>query len=120
MKKHLFTFLAAAAAFALAAENFFPNGTFEGDWRPVWNRMNTESYLLEMPGWELIRSKSGNFLQSGTEGKALELQFEGHSYTGTLSLDLKGAKKGQTVTLTLNTYQKFLPLVLLKKNLDRF
>ena len=115
MKKIL---LASAAALSLnlAGENFFPNGTFEGDWRPVWNRLNTENYTAGTPGWSLVKGHDGNCLAADGSGKALELQFEAPSRVGVISLELKGEKPSQSVTVMLNSYNGLNPLVLFRKS----
>ena len=117
MKKQLFTTLLAAAAVSLPlnGENFFPNGTFEGAWRPAWNRLACESYILETPGWKLVKNPSGQSIQSDGSGKALELQFEAPASNLQISLSLKGNKNGQKVTVLLSSYQNLRPLQLGKQ-----
>ncbi|MBQ9754055.1 MAG: hypothetical protein IJV93_04820 [Lentisphaeria bacterium] len=114
MKKYFFAAVLAVfgTALPLWGENFFPNGNFEGDWRPTWNRMACESYALETPGWNLVKGRSGQYLQSDGSGKALELQFEAPVRNLKITLSLKGEKNGQPVTVLLNSYRNLSPLVL--------
>ena len=117
MKKLLTASVTAALfTFTLAAENFFPNGTFEGNWRPVWNRLNGESYAAGTTGWALSKGYDGNALVSDGSGKPLELQFEAPARKSVISLELKGDKPSQSVTVTLNSYTNLNPLVLFKKS----
>ena len=92
MKKILLSTVVAASCFSqLAAENFYPNGGFEKNWRPIWNRMCCESYLAETPGWSLAKGVTGQCLQSDGSGRALELQFEAPTWIK-VNLDIKGEK----------------------------
>ena len=102
-------------AASLCGENFFPNGSFEGNWRPAWNRMAGESYLAGTPGWSLKKEGNNRFLESDGSGTPLELQFEGPARDLRITFSMMSGKPGTPVTAEFFSYSYLNPLPLGKK-----
>ena len=111
----LITVLLSVSSVILHGENFFPNGTFEGEWVPVWNRMCSESYLPATSGWKLCKEGNNQVLQSDRSGKALELQFEGPARKLNVSLSMMSSREGAPVTVEFYSYKAFQPLLFNRK-----
>ena len=111
----LMTVLLLMGAASLCGENFFPNGSFEGNWRPAWNRMAGESYLAGTPGWSLKKEGSSQFLESDGSGTPLELQFEGPARDLRITFSMMSGKPGTPVTAEFFSYSYLNPLPLGKK-----
>ena len=109
------TAFSLVGAAALSGENFFPNGSFEGNWRPAWNRMAGESYLAETPGWSLKKEGNNRFLESDGSGTPLELQFEGPARDLRITFSMMSGKPGSPVTAEFFSYSYLNPLLLGKK-----
>ena len=128
-KKHLATrkdfsftkILIATAVFtvlntmSLTGMNFFPNGGFDGNWRPAWNRMIGENYLPDTPGWKLAQEDGNQFLVSDSSGQALELQFEGPSRNVKTVLAMRCPDGTCNVTVEFFSYSYLQPLPMGKK-----
>ena len=92
------------AAMPLYGMNFFPNGGFDGNWRPAWNRMVGENYMPDTPGWKLAKEEGNQFLASDRSGKALELQFEGPARNMKISLAMRCQDGEGKVTVEFFSY----------------